>query len=634
MRYSAATTLPALVLFYLLPLSASALPPPDLRFEGVLENGPLSFLSLIHPDRHSERDDDPIHHHHGEPLTEINETEIIMWHLPTPPSYWSIDIEDRDPDASRYPTLMGMHVLFMSLAFFVALPAGIAMRSVEHACHGYTVIVFYTLCALGCAASGLYRKLTPDMYTGSTHSTHGYFVLLLSIAPSIVDITAFFLRLYAFLRSGSKFSFKPFWRSAVSGLEGSYGPPSEYSGLVTDDSQECDEMKPINVASQEPVHFRRHQSIPRIDTQEFDDRFDESADGASGVPHPSHSNASERTIFRTGSPRGSRHSDDTLHDMIFPPVIRPKQPSYHHIVEAAFATLERALVFAAFGMLLSGIVVYTGGCRESYINGCLAHLIKGGIFWCYGLFTFARFLGSHSEMGWAWNVSPIDNTISAEFVESALIFLYGITNTWMERFGAQPGDPYTTKQVQHISIAVMFWFAGLVGMGIESKRVRRWLAAPAAFALGPARSSSITEPASYRTSFNPFPALVIGVTGAAMSAHAQTYLIQVQIHQLWGWLLLGFSVLRCLTYSFLWLGPPSSVLPSRPPTEALGSFFLACGGLMFMFSTEEVTLAAMRKGRDDMMMFLNVAIAITCLAFCWTLCVVSFDGWLKSRRAI
>ena len=40
------------------------------------------------------------------------------------------------------------------------------------------------------------------------------------------------------------------------------------------------------------------------------------------------------------------------------------------------------------------------------------------------------------------------------------------------------------------------------------------------------------------------------------------------------------------------------MLPSRPPTEALGSFFLACGGLVFMLSTEEVTIAAMRRGRD------------------------------------
>lgn len=40
-------------------------------------------------------------------------------------------------------------------------------------------------------------------------------------------------------------------------------------------------------------------------------------------------------------------------------------------------------------------------------------------------------------------------------VECSVIFLYGITNTWMERFGSNPQDPYTVKQVQHISIAVM-----------------------------------------------------------------------------------------------------------------------------------------------------------------------------------
>lgn len=147
----------------------------------------------------------------------------------------------------------------------------------------------------------------------------------------------------------------------------------------------------------------------------------------------------------------------------------------------------------------------------------------------------------------------------------------------------------------------MFWFAGLVGMGIESKRIRRWLAAPSLSALPPSSAHSqdpVPQPASYIASFNPFPALVIGVTGAAMSAHAQVYLFQVQIHALWGFLLVGAAVLRCLTYFFLWLGPPRSVLPSRPPSEGLAGFFLACGGLMFQFSTEELTIAAMRRGHD------------------------------------
>lgn len=162
----------------------------------------------------------------------------------------------------------------------------------------------------------------------------------------------------------------------------------------------------------------------------------------------------------------------------------------------------------------------------------------------------------------------------------------------MERFGAQPGDPYTTKQIQHIGIAVMFWFAGLVGMGLESSRVRRWLL-PSSIPT-PAAESAL---ANYRGG-NPFPALVIGVTGAAMAAHFQKYLFQVQVHALWGQMLLGFAALRCATCVVGWLRPPTTVAPGRPPTEALGSFFLACGGLLFMLSTEEVSFAAIRKGRD------------------------------------
>ena len=79
---------------------------------------------------------------------------------------------------------------------------------------------------------------------------------------------------------------------------------------------------------------------------------------------------------------------------------------------------------------------------------------EGGIFWCYGLLTFGRFLGAFGDLGWAWNKSPIPGGYSAEFVESMVIFGYGISNTWMERFGAHPGDPYSTKQIQHVSIAV------------------------------------------------------------------------------------------------------------------------------------------------------------------------------------
>lgn len=244
----------------------------------------------------------------------------------------------------------------------------------------------------------------------------------------------------------------------------------------------------------------------------------------------------------------------------------------------------------------------------------ISSLTEGGLFFIFGLMTFCRFLGAWAQYGWAWNAVPIDpitrqpkRIISAEMVESAVIFTYGITNTWMERFGAHQGDPYTTKQIQHIGIAVMFWFAGLVGMALESRRVRRWLTTPVRVLDVSStyyqhdeherEKVSKIDALRYICSYNPFPAIVIGVTGAAMSAHHQDYLFAVQVHALWGNLLVTFAVLRCLTYAFLWINPPRGGLPSRPPTEALASFFVACGGLVFIASTEQVVFAAMRHGR-------------------------------------
>ncbi|KAJ7339880.1 hypothetical protein DFH08DRAFT_1013392 [Mycena albidolilacea] len=40
---------------------------------------------------------------------------------------------------------------------------------------------------------------------------------------------------------------------------------------------------------------------------------------------------------------------------------------------------------------------------------------------------------------------------------------------------------------------------------------------------------------------------------------------------------------------------------------------------------------AMRRGRDDIMMFAITAVAITFLAFNWTIGVMGFHGSLKTR---
>ncbi|KAG5636429.1 hypothetical protein H0H81_008104 [Sphagnurus paluster] len=519
------------------------------------------FVASVHASALFMRDGSHHHNPHAAPLVHLNETEISMYHAPTPESYYTIDFEGAG-EGARHPGLIMAHIIFMSLAFFVALPVGIAMRSVNHAARSVPVFLFYALCALGCASSGLYRKLTPNMYEGAVHTKQGYLVLLLALALSAVDILALLRRIIVFFRTDKKISANAFWSTAILGAHANHDRfSSEYSGLVAEDPEEFDEAK-LSISS-----VRQSEELDPMSEYSGD-----TAQWANNVHHHSRhyrnqSTASDGTVFGTTSPM---RSFDKIHDV--KDTVSSRVWLFHWIGKGFFAVLERFLVFAGFSQTLLGIVIYTGGCRENYINGCLAHLIKGGIFWSYGLISFARFLGSFAELGWAWNRPPNTNSVSAEFTESLVIFIYGATNMWMERFGANAGDPFTTKQIQHIGIAVMFCFAGLI--------------------------DAVMEPTSYSASFNPFPALVIGVTGAAMAAHAQTYLFQVQIHTLWGNLLVAFAVLRCLTYFFLWLGPPKSILPSRPPTEALGSFFLACGGLVFMFSTEEVTIAAMRRGRD------------------------------------
>jgi hypothetical protein len=300
-----------------------------------------------------------------------------------------------------------------------------------------------------------------NRYEGNVHGTHGYLVLLLAATLSALDAIALGSRLIGFFRaikSGHhKFGFSSLWNTAILGKDASpLGSNAEYTTLVVEvdeDGYEEAELKGVATDSGQLRSSRQPQgshSPPKAVS--FDEEYN-----AQAIEWPPETPTSDRTAVsgRYHTRQHSVHSDDTLHDIVSQ--MNEQKPWYKKAGSAVFAALERFLVLAGLMQLLTGIVVYTGGCRGDHVNICLAHLVKGGIFWCYGLITFARFLGSFSELGWAWNRIPVThrkNVPTAEFIESSVIFLYGISNTWMERFGVEAGDPYTTRQIQHISIAV------------------------------------------------------------------------------------------------------------------------------------------------------------------------------------
>lgn len=107
--------------------------------------------------------------------------------------------------------------------------------------------------------------------------------------------------------------------------------------------------------------------------------------------------------------------------------------------------------------------------RGSHVFNGLAHTVKGGIFFWYGLLTLGRWMGCFVEYGWAWNVRPPAGLVSsrkakipsAEFVESFVIFLYGSTNVFLEHLAAW-GEAWTAQDLEHVSISIMFFGGGLV----------------------------------------------------------------------------------------------------------------------------------------------------------------------------
>lgn len=79
-------------------------------------------------------------------------------------------------------------------------------------------------------------------------------------------------------------------------------------------------------------------------------------------------------------------------------------------------------------------------------------------------------MGCFADLGWAWNIKPgtsnprswRSSLPTAEFTESFVIWLYGVTNVFMEHLAAW-GGAWTAQDLEHVSISIMFFGGGLVG---------------------------------------------------------------------------------------------------------------------------------------------------------------------------
>ncbi|KAL8756560.1 MAG: hypothetical protein Q9199_002841 [Rusavskia elegans] len=205
-------------------------------------------------------------------------------------------------------------------------------------------------------------------------------------------------------------------------------------------------------------------------------------------------------------------------------------------------------------MLFGGITAL-GFCRADHTGQCLAHFIMGSAFIGYGITLTILLL-----VGQTW----LKRTgRSQEFFDSLLIAAWGCVNTFTEH---RWGGPWVKNDLQHTSMGIVWWCAGLLGVWLSRKRDG-----------SPKR--------------NLIPAMVILITGWAMSAHPQGLMLSTHVHTVFGYTLMAAGAARIIEIAFV-LRDRGSVDEEGRGDEAsswqyLTPFLLCASGFLFMGATEE-----------------------------------------------
>ncbi|KAE8351677.1 hypothetical protein BDV28DRAFT_136564 [Aspergillus coremiiformis] len=219
----------------------------------------------------------------------------------------------------------------------------------------------------------------------------------------------------------------------------------------------------------------------------------------------------------------------------------------------AHGVIGKAMPVVSWAQMLFGGITAMGFCRDDHLGQCLAHFIMGSAFIAYGIMLTILLL-----VGQFWLRR---SGRSQEFFDSLIIAAWGCVNTFTEhRWGSDWGH----NDLQHTTMGVVWWCAGLLGMWLSRKRNGQ-----------PKR--------------NLIPATVILLTGYAMSAHPQHLAISTMIHTIFGYTLMAAGVTRIIEIAFVLKDRGTLSLDGSDPNsfQYLPPFLLYASGFLFMGATEE-----------------------------------------------
>ncbi|KAI1501549.1 hypothetical protein F5X99DRAFT_418457 [Biscogniauxia marginata] len=543
--------------------------------------------------------------------------------------------EEPKPDPDSYPPtyfshpehagVMYAHIALMVVSWVFVLPIAVMFSIARSRFTLATQFVFLLTNAIGVALALSYNANTPDLYPNNAHHKLGWLVTWVVSAQVLISLVG-----------------------RVAGVVGKTGG-QEYS------KEEEQGFIPVSTEAMAEHHL--------ANAPVFDSPYRHSNDSGQGTEPKTESLRSNSLSTSLGHESPIEEGDRRVHyedyeDLELKPaeLLSSKTPK-SFIARVASKISGRTWKFLMFGYnfvdrtililgyitLCTGVITYARFFEGHEIFSGLAHWIKGAIFFWYGILTIGRWSGSFGELGWAWNVRPKQRSRkwrpSAEFVEGALIFTYGSTNIFLEHL-ANAGEAFSPQDLEHMSITVLFIGGGLLAMLVESTRIRELLnttvteaaLAHPEHAYSNEEREALEEPKQYEFSINPIPALVIFLLGIMMSSHTQQSMISSMIHKQWGNLLTGASFARGFTYVLLYLKPPRSILPSRPPTELLTAFGLMSGGTIFMASSSDTVAGMIHYDLDAMFMY-TVTMGLVGLLMAWIVLVLALKGWAVRKES-
>ncbi|TVY49974.1 putative membrane protein [Lachnellula occidentalis] len=493
--------------------------------------------------------------------------------------------------------LLYAHIIFMFLGWFGALPISIMLNIAKSNLRYPSQIAFLGLHGIGTIFGLAYNSRTPDLYPKASHNGLGWVLSALIFAHFIIGIVRDSIRRTS--DSGTKDERAPFIAEATERMTREEERNMKASNQPSESSSSRAASPNPNL-SESPVDTDCEMlfDVHLYYNSRLEHRYDEPM---------------------TWNRRWANVSGSNL-------LVR--------ILDLWFDIVDQGLLILGFIAICTGLVTMAGIFHEKHIFNGLAHFIKGGVFVGFGIITLGRWIGCFAEFAWAWNLKPSKLTkrtasVSMETVECFVILLYGITNVFLEHLSAW-GEAWVPQDLEHVAISLLFIGGGLCGLMVESKALRRLFKAyPEALPHDGEFSKHLRPQPGIP--INPIPAMVIFLLGMILGGHHQMSMESTMMHKQFGNLLISASAARCCTYLLLRISPPTSMYPSRPPSELVCSFCFICGGFMLMASNRD-TVQSMIDNGVNAMVVATVAMGITATLMAWVILLLVVKGWAEKRE--